>query len=36
MWQLSRLGPPSVSPEGKWAVLSVTNSDIKTAQAAAE
>ncbi len=30
MWQLSRLGPPSVSPEGKWAVLSVTNTDVKT------
>jgi Tol biopolymer transport system component len=30
MWQLSRLGPPSVSPDGKWAVLSVTHYDAKT------
>lgn len=30
MWRLSRMGPPSISPEGKWVVLSVTNTDIKT------
>ena len=30
MWQLARLGPPSISPDGKWAVLAVTNYDIKT------
>ncbi len=30
LWQLSRLGPPSVSPDGRWAVLAVTSYDIKT------
>src|SRR5262249_57030758 len=30
MWQLARLGPPSISPDGKWAVLAVTNYDVKT------
>ncbi|HEX4802644.1 MAG TPA: hypothetical protein VFV14_03980, partial [Myxococcaceae bacterium] len=29
LWQLSRVGPPSVSPDGRWAVLAVTTYDIK-------
>jgi dipeptidyl aminopeptidase/acylaminoacyl peptidase len=33
MWQLSRLGPPSLSPDGKWAVLAVTTYEIKTDKA---
>ncbi len=30
LWQLTRLGPPSLSPDGKWAVLAATTYDIKT------
>jgi len=29
MWQLSRLGPPSISPDGKWAALAVTTYEVK-------
>ena len=30
LWHLARLGPPALSPDGKWAVLAVTNYDLKT------
>src|SRR5260370_20290841 len=30
LWQLTRLGPPTLSPDGKWAVLAATTYDIKT------
>jgi dipeptidyl aminopeptidase/acylaminoacyl peptidase len=33
LWQLSRLAPPSLSPDGKWAVLAVTSFDVKTDKA---
>jgi dipeptidyl aminopeptidase/acylaminoacyl peptidase len=33
MWQLSRLGPPSVSPDGKWATLAVTTFEVKADKA---
>ncbi|MBN2431321.1 MAG: S9 family peptidase [Acidobacteria bacterium] len=30
MWQLKRLGAPSLSPDGRWAVLPVTGFDLQT------
>lgn len=35
MWSLARLGPPSVSPDGKWAVLALTTFDVKNDKATA-
>ncbi len=29
LWKLKRIGDPSLSPEGKWAVVSVTTYDLK-------
>jgi dipeptidyl aminopeptidase/acylaminoacyl peptidase len=29
MWRLARLGPPDVSPDGRWAVLAVTTYDLE-------
>ncbi len=29
LWEIKRLGPPSVSPDGRWAAVSVTSPDIK-------
>jgi len=29
MWELARLGPPSISPDGRWVALSVTRYDVK-------
>ncbi|HVP68707.1 MAG TPA: S9 family peptidase [Anaeromyxobacteraceae bacterium] len=29
MWELARLGPPSISSDGRWVALSVTRYDVK-------
>src|SRR5262245_37490931 len=29
LWKLKRLGPPSISPDGAWAAVSVTAYDLK-------
>jgi hypothetical protein len=36
MWQMARLGPPSLSPDGKWAALAVTSPDAKADKAPSE
>jgi hypothetical protein len=28
LWNIKRVGPPSVSPDGKWAAVEVTSHDI--------
>src|SRR5262245_35833176 len=29
LWQIKRVGPPAVSPDGRWAVVAVTTPDVK-------
>jgi len=29
MWQIKRVGAPAISPDGRWAVVSVTSPDIE-------
>src|SRR5262245_13373196 len=33
LWQIKRLGAPSLSPDGKWAVVAVTSYDVKADKA---
>jgi len=36
MWQMKRLGAPSLSPDGRWAVLPVTAFDLQTDKASTD